>query len=84
MLLHRNSPDLAMNVPLQNGQSISQETNGEIGCRKTWLCDIAHRLGRDLMPTDASWSRDVPSMVTCNFRTLMLMLKRLIMRESIE
>ncbi len=45
MRLHQKRPDLAMNVPLQNGQSPPQETeDGVIECRKTWFCTHAHVL----------------------------------------
>ena len=45
MLLHRKSPDLAMNAPLQNGQSLSQETkDGEIERRKTYVTPTKQHL----------------------------------------
>lgn len=45
MRLHQKSPDLAMNAPLKNGQSLLQETkDGVIECRKTWsLHEFAYR-----------------------------------------
>ena len=46
MWLHQKSLDLVMNAPLQNGQSLSQETKDVvIECRKTWLLhEFAHTL----------------------------------------